>query len=199
MVSGESFKKARIEKDSMGEKKVPASAYYGIQTVRALENFPVSGTYAHPLFVRAYVLIKKAAAQVHEEFGLLEPDTARAIVSAADEVLEGKFSDQFVVDVFQAGAGTSFNMNVNEVLANRALEILGDKRGNYKKVSPNDHVNRSQSTNDTFPTAMHISSLLMMQNLLPVLDCLAGVFRTRAGNFPGSSSPDEHTFRMPFR
>ncbi len=172
-----------MEKDSLGNKQVPASAYYGIQTARALENFPVSGMRSHPLFVRAYVLIKKAAAQVHEGLGLLEPDVARAIVSAADEVLEGKLADQFVVDVFQAGAGTSFNMNVNEVLANRALEISGDVRGNYKKISPNDHVNRSQSTNDTFPTAMHISSLLMLQELLPVLDRLAKAFRDKSKEF----------------
>ncbi|MEK6777026.1 MAG: aspartate ammonia-lyase [bacterium] len=163
------MKKTRIEKDSMGEKAVPSSAYYGIQTARALENFPVSGMRAHPLFIRAYVLIKKAAALTHEHLSLLEPDIARAIVSAADEVLNGKLADQFVVDVFQAGAGTSFNMNVNEVLANRALEILGDARGNYKRVSPNDHVNRSQSTNDTFPTAMHVASLMMLRELLPVL------------------------------
>ena len=169
MDSGGSIKKTRVEEDSLGEKAVPSSAYYGIQTARALENFPVSGTRAHPLLVRAYVLIKKAAALTHEQLSLFEPAIAQAIVQAADEALNGKLADQFVVDVFQAGAGTSFNMNVNEVLTNRALEILGDTRGNYKRVSPNDHVNLSQSTNDTFPTAMHVASLLMLRELLPVL------------------------------
>jgi len=169
MDSGGSIKKTRVEEDSLGEKEVPSSAYYGIQTARALENFPVSGTRAHPLLVRAYVLIKKAAALTHEQLSLFEPAIAQAIVQAADEALNGKLADQFVVDVFQAGAGTSFNMNVNEVLTNRALEILGDTRGNYKRVSPNDHVNLSQSTNDTFPTAMHVASLLMLRELLPVL------------------------------
>lgn len=179
------MKKTRKETDSLGEKAVPASAYYGIQTARAVENFPVSGLKAHPLFVRAYVLIKKAAALTHESLSVLDASVARAISAAADEVLAGELADQFVVDVFQAGAGTSFNMNVNEVLANRSLEILGDARGNYERVSPNDHVNRSQSTNDTFPTAMHIASLLMLKDLLPILQRLAQAFAAKGKEFSG--------------
>jgi aspartate ammonia-lyase len=175
--------KTRVEKDSLGPLEVPAAAYYGIQTARAVENFPVSGMHAHPLFVRAYIMIKKAAALTHQELGLMDSPIAGAIVSAADEVLEGKFADQFVVDVFQAGAGTSFHMNVNEVLANRALEILGDSRGNYVRLSPNDHVNKSQSTNDTFPTAMHISALLQLRELLPVLEKLSDRLRKKGEEF----------------
>ncbi len=175
--------KMRVEQDSLGKKKVPREAYYGIQTARALENFPVTGLRAHPLFVRAYVLIKKAAARTHEKLGVLEAETVRAIVAAADEVLAGKLSDQFVVDVIQAGAGTSFNMNVNEVLANRALEILGEERGCYDRISPNDHVNRSQSTNDTFPTAMHLAALLLLGELMPVLAGLVTAFDKKGEDF----------------
>ncbi|NOY53007.1 MAG: aspartate ammonia-lyase [Deltaproteobacteria bacterium] len=177
--------KNREEKDSLGSRELPAEAYYGIQTSRALENFPVSGLKAHPFFVRAYVLIKKAAAGTHETLSLLDAETAHAVITAADEVLSGRFADQFVVDVFQAGAGTSFNMNVNEVLANRALEILGDRKGNYQRVSPNDHVNKSQSTNDTFPTAMHIASVMLLRELLPTLSGLARALREKGDEFAG--------------
>ncbi|MEM2146505.1 MAG: lyase family protein, partial [Candidatus Jordarchaeaceae archaeon] len=121
--------KKRRELDSLGEKEVPEEAYYGIQTQRALENFPVSGLKEHPDFIKAYVMIKKAAALTNIELGFLDPEIGKPIVQACDEVLEGNLMDQFVVDVFQAGAGTSFNMNVNEVLANRALEIIGRPRG----------------------------------------------------------------------
>jgi len=175
----------RKEKDSLGVRSVPEDAYYGVQTARALENFPVSGLRAHPLFVQAYVFIKKAAAGTHESLSLLDREIARAVISAADEVLSGQLSDQFVVDVFQAGAGTSFNMNVNEVLANRALEILGDEKGNYQRVSPNDHVNKSQSTNDTFPTAMHIAAVLLLRELLPVLSDLSRALREKSEEFSG--------------
>ncbi len=175
--------KMRVEQDSLGKKEVPRKAYYGIQTARALENFPVTGLRAHPFFVRAYVLIKKAAALTHEKLGVLEPELAQPIVAAADEVLAGKLSDQFVVDVIQAGAGTSFNMNVNEVLANRALEILGEERGRYDRISPNDHVNRSQSTNDTFPTAMHLAALIQLEELMPVLESLVAAFEQKAQEF----------------
>ncbi|MDX1763862.1 MAG: aspartate ammonia-lyase, partial [bacterium] len=177
--------KSRIEKDSLGAKKIPADAYYGIQTARAVENFPVSGIGAHPLLVRAYVLIKRAAALTHEELGVLDKAITQPIAAAADEVLAGELADQFVVDVFQAGAGTSFNMNVNEVLANRALEIMGKKRGDYRRISPNDHVNCSQSTNDTFPTAMHLSALLLLDELLPVLHGLAKTFSEKGVEFNG--------------
>jgi aspartate ammonia-lyase len=171
----------RIEVDSIGEKPVPKDAYYGIQTLRAVENFPVSGLRAPKVFVEAYVMVKKAAAVANIEVGWLDKKIGRAIIEACDEVLEGKFLDQFVVDVFQAGAGTSFNMNVNEVLANRALEILGKEKGNYRSVSPNDHVNMAQSSNDTFPTALHIATLIALKPLLAELDKLATAFE-KLGN-----------------
>ncbi|MEX2751357.1 MAG: aspartate ammonia-lyase, partial [Candidatus Freyarchaeota archaeon] len=173
----------RRELDSLGEKEVPFEAYYGIQTQRALENFPVSGLREHPLFVKAYVMVKKAAALTNMEVGYLDPKIGKAIVQACDEVLEGKLMDQFVVDVFQAGAGTSFNMNVNEVLANRALEIIGRPKGEYKTISPNDHVNMAQSTNDTFPTAMHVATLLAMQKLFRVLENLRDAFHKKGEEF----------------
>jgi aspartate ammonia-lyase len=166
----------RKEVDPLGEKLIPKGVYYGIQTLRATENFPVSGIKAPLPFIRAYVLIKKAAAIANSQLSCLEKKKARAIIKACDEVLADKLTDQFVVDVFQAGAGTSFNMNVNEVLANRALEILGKERGEYKIVNPNDHVNMGQSTNDTFPTALHVSVLMALQTLLSALDKLAEAF-----------------------
>jgi aspartate ammonia-lyase len=166
----------RKEIDPLGERAIPKNAYYGIQTLRATENFPVSGIKAPLPFIKAYVLIKKAVATANAQVGWLEPKTAKAIIQACDEVLAGKLLDQFVVDVFQAGAGTSFNMNVNEVLANRALEILGKTKGDYKNVNPNDHVNMGQSTNDTFPTALHVSVLMALQPLLSALDELAEAF-----------------------
>ena len=156
----------RIEKDSMGERNIPADAYYGIQTLRATENFPISGIKPLPTYVDACVLIKKATAIANGELGCIPTDISQAIVQAADEILQGKFRDQFVVDVYQAGAGTSHHMNVNEVLANRALEILGDKKGNYQRVSPNDHVNYGQSTNDVIPTAIRIGGLLALEHSL---------------------------------
>ena len=166
----------RKEIDPLGEKAIPKNSYFGIQTFRAMENFPVSGLKEHAQFIKAYVLVKKAAATANMQVGWLDGKTAKAIIQSCDEVLEGKLLDQFVVDVFQAGAGTSFNMNVNEVLANRALEILGRQKGDYKSVSPNDHVNMAQSTNDTFPTALHVSVLLALQPLLAALDDLADAF-----------------------
>src|SRR5829696_106479 len=150
----------RIERDPLGEYAVPADAYYGIQTARALENFPISGLRAPAELVTATVLVKKAAAQANVSLGRLDPKIGDAIVRAADEVLGGRLRDQFVVDVYQAGAGTSHNMNTNEVLANRAAEILGGTRGDYQLVHPNDHVNMSQSTNDVFPTATRLALLL---------------------------------------
>lgn len=161
--------KTRVEKDSLGEINIPLDAYYGVQTQRAVENFPVSGWKAHPVMVESYVYIKKAAAITNSEIGLLDKKIAAAIVKAADEVLGGKHRDHFVVDVYQAGAGTSHNMNTNEVLANRGIEILGGKRGDYSVINPNDHVNMAQSTNDTFPTAMRLASLIMVKRLLPVI------------------------------
>jgi aspartate ammonia-lyase len=166
----------RKEVDPLGEKEIPKNAYYGIQTLRAMENFPVSGIKAPPVFIRAYALVKKAAAVANAEVGLLDESIEKAIVQACNEILSGKLQDQFMVDVFQAGAGTSFNMNVNEVIANRALEILGKPKGDYKSVGPNDHVNMAQSTNDTFPTALHVAVLMALQPLINELDNLAEAF-----------------------
>src|SRR6266581_3141671 len=150
----------RTERDPLGELPVPEDAYYGVQTARAVENFPISGLHAPADLVTATILIKKAAAEANAALGRLDPVIARAIVAAADEVLAGKLRDQFVVDIYQAGAGTSHNMNANEVLANRAAEILGEPRGTYKRVHPNDHVNMGQSTNDVYPTATRLALLL---------------------------------------
>jgi len=173
----------RTEKDPLGEKAVPASALYGIQTLRALENFPISGLRPLPAFVDAVIWIKRAAALTHTETGRLEPKLADAIVKAADEVLAGQHRDQFVVDVYQAGAGTSHNMNCNEVLANRANEILGRKRGEYTPVHPNDHVNMAQSTNDVIPTAMRLATLATLPALLDALDTLARDFHAKGREF----------------
>jgi aspartate ammonia-lyase len=167
----------RKEVDPLGERHVPKEAYFGIQTLRATENFPVSGLKAPIAFINAYAFVKKAAATANMQLGCLDEKKAKAIVAACDEVLSGKLIDQFVVDVFQAGAGTSFNMNVNEVLANRALEILGKEKGDYKNLNPNDHVNMGQSTNDTFPTALHLSVLIALQPLLAALNELSNAFR----------------------
>ena len=175
--------KNRIERDSLGERELPTDAYYGIQTLRAMENFPVSGMYERPVFIHAYVILKKAAAIANMELGTLDPVLGEAIVNAADEALKGAFDDQFRVDVFQAGAGTSCNMNVNEVLANRALELLGEPRGTYEILSPNDHVNRGQSTNDTFPTATHIAIIWEADRLIAALVTLAGVFERKGEKF----------------
>jgi aspartate ammonia-lyase len=173
----------RIERDPLGEKAVPASALYGIQTLRAAENFPISGLRPLPAFVDAVVWIKRSAAQTHKETGRLEPELADAIVRAADEALTGKHRDQFIVDVYQAGAGTSHNMNVNEVLANRANEILGGKRGAYSPVHPNDHVNMAQSTNDVIPTAMRLATLATLPQVLLALEQLAHSLLTKGVAF----------------
>ena len=150
----------REEKDTMGTVRVPDSVYYGAQTQRAVDNFPISSLRLQPSFIRAQAIIKAAAAEANGEAGVLDPAIGRAIVRAAGEVRRGAFDDQFVVDVFQAGAGTSQNMNMNEVIANRAEELLGGKKGAYKLVHPNDHVNMSQSTNDTVHAAIHIAAVM---------------------------------------
>src|SRR5260221_1206273 len=150
----------RSETDPLGALDVPEGAYYGVQTARAVENFPISGLRAPDDLIVATILIKKAAADTNAALGRLEPAIADAIRSAADEILVGALRDQFVVDVYQAGAGTSHNMNANEVLANRAGEILGEPKGTYRRVHPNDHVNMGQSTNDVFPTATRLALLL---------------------------------------
>ncbi len=174
---------SRVERDSLGQLELPDDAYYGIQTQRAVANFPVSGLSADPLLVRAYLRVKRAAAVANRNLGVLEEDRANAIIRAADEALDGAMLDQFVVDVFQAGAGTSFNMNVNEVLANRALELLGHARGDYDTISPNDHVNLGQSTNDTFPTASHLAALEASTQLIGVVNSLSETIEARADAF----------------
>lgn len=173
----------RIEGDPLGELPVPADALYGVQTERARQNFPISGLAPQPVFVDAVVWIKKAAALTHRETGRLDPKLADAIVRAADEVLGGQHRDQFVVDPYQAGAGTSHNMNANEVLANRANELLGGKRGSYTPVHPNDHVNMAQSTNDVIPTAIRLGALALVQGLLPVLDRLSQALTAKGAAF----------------
>jgi aspartate ammonia-lyase len=173
----------RTERDPLGERQVPADAYYGIQTLRALENFPISGLKAAPDFVTATVLVKKAAAEANGALGRLKPEVAAAIVRAADEVLAGSLRDQFVVDVYQAGAGTSHNMNANEVLANRASEILGGRRGEYTTVHPNDHVNMGQSTNDVFPTTTRLALLMGTPRLVAAARTLAQSLERKAVEF----------------
>jgi len=163
----------RIEKDPIGELQVPSEALYGVQTQRAIHNFPISGIRPHSAFIWGTVLIKRAAAVTHKETGRLASETADAIISAADEILSGKHQDQFVVDIFQAGAGTSHNMNANELLANLANESLGGTRGKYTPVHPNDHVNMAQSTNDVIPTAIALGALRLLPTLYDGLDKLA--------------------------
>jgi aspartate ammonia-lyase len=173
----------RIEKDSLGDVQVPADAYWGSQAERSRNLFQISGLTEHPKMIDAYVLLKKAAAKANTDLGLLSAEQGNAIMQAADEVLGGKLRDQFPVDVFHMGAGTSFNMNVNEVLANRAEEILGGVKGSYSKVNANDHVNYGQSTNDTFPTAMRVMARLMLADLLPAVDKLADAFEAKGKEF----------------
>lgn len=173
----------RIEKDSLGELKVPADAYYGVQTARAVDNYPISGIRPHAVFIRAYVSIKRSAAVVHRDLGLLSTERADAIIRASDELLSGKLIDQIVVDVYQAGAGTSTNMNMNEVIANRAIEFMNGSRGDYSKVNPNDHVNMAQSTNDTYPAAMRIGLSLKHPDLLRELNAMIAVFEDKAREF----------------
>ncbi|MBI4264440.1 MAG: aspartate ammonia-lyase [Acidobacteria bacterium] len=173
----------RTERDPLGEHAVPAEAYYGIQTARALENFPISGLRAQPELVTATVLIKKAAAQANVALDRLDGRLGDAIVRAADEVLAGALREEFVVDVYQAGAGTSHNMNTNEVLANRAAELLGGAKGEYHLVHPNDHVNMGQSTNDVFPTATRLALLLVHRPLVESARALASSFETKARAF----------------
>ncbi|MBP1767176.1 MAG: aspartate ammonia-lyase [Candidatus Aminicenantes bacterium] len=174
----------RREKDFLGMVRVPAGAYFGIQTVRASRNFPISGLRAHPEMVRATALIKKAAALVNARLGRLDRRRSAAIVRACDEIIAGKLADQFIVDIFQMGAGTSFHMNVNEVIANRAEEKLGGKRGEYRLVHPNDHVNLGQSTNDVYPTAMRLAAaILLRDHLLPKLGTLEAAFLEKAREF----------------
>jgi len=173
----------RSEKDSLGTKEIPAHVYYGIQTARAVENYPISGMRAHPTLIRAIGMVKEAAAEANRELGLVDEQVANAIIQSAQEVQQGKWNNEFVVDVFQAGAGVSFHMNSNEVIANRAVQILGGKLGDYSKVHPNDHVNYGQSTNDVFPTSMRLATLLELEKLYPVLDSLIRALQEKGKEF----------------
>src|SRR5512133_1614859 len=177
--------RTRLEKDTMGEVRVPASALWGAQTARAVENFPISGLRAHPAFVDATVRVKLAAARVNARLGLLPRRKARAIEQAAREVLAGRHREHFVVDVYQAGAGTSHNMNVNEVLANRATELLGGRRGGERRVDPNDDVNMAQSTNDVVPTAIRLAALELAPEVADALGELAATFDGKARRWDG--------------
>ncbi|WHY02897.1 aspartate ammonia-lyase [Neobacillus sp. DY30] len=178
-----STNKTRIEKDFLGQKEIPFDAYYGIQTIRAVENFPITGYRIHESLIRALAMVKKAAAIANMNTTRLYKDLANVIVQAADEIIAGKWDDQFIVDPIQGGAGTSMNMNMNEVIANRGLELLGQEKGNYFHLSPNTHVNMSQSTNDVFPTAIHISTLTLLENLLVTMDDMQKVFKQKAVQF----------------
>ncbi len=175
----------RVEKDSLGALNIPSDAYYGVQTFRALENFPISGLKPKLSYVDATVHIKRAAAIVNRDLGLLDRRKADAIIQAADEVLGGKMREWFLVDVYQAGAGTSHNMNANEVLANRAIEILGGRKGDYSVVSPNDDVNMSQSSNDVCPTAVRIAGFMEVRKLLPAMRVLEEAFLRKGKEFDG--------------
>jgi len=175
----------RIDKDSLGEVKVPSSAYYGPFTARAMNQYKVTGQKAHIKLIRAYVMIKRSAALANMELNALDNNNAKAIVKACDEILEGKLLEEFMIETINSGAGTAFNMNTNEVIANRALEILGKTKGRYEIISPNDHVNMAQSSNDTFPTAMHVAILLNMMETIASLDKLIGSLQRKAEEFAG--------------
>ncbi len=173
----------RIEKDLLGEKQVPIDAYYGIQTMRAVENFPITGYPPHSELIRAFAAVKKAAALANSSIGVLKKDIADVIVKASDEILNGRWHEQFIVDSIQGGAGTSFNMNANEVIANRAIELLGGEKGNYLILSPNTHVNMAQSTNDAFPTAIHIAVLRLSEGLKDSLTFLVEALEIKEKEF----------------
>lgn len=173
----------RIDKDSLGEFKVPDTAYYGPFTARAIEQYKVTGNKSHINLIKAYVMIKKSAALTNFELQVLDERIATAIIQACDEILSGQFLDQFVVDAINSGAGTAFNMNTNEIIANRALEVLGKSKGDYKTVSPNDHVNMSQSSNDTFPTAMHIAILININLIIKSLDVMIASLKMKSIDF----------------
>ena len=175
----------RVEKDFLGSKEVPIDAYYGIQTLRAVENFPITGYRIHEELIRAMATVKKAAAVANMEIRQLNPRIGNAVVQAAQEIIDGKWHDQFIVDPIQGGAGTSINMNANEVIANRAIELLGGTKGDYFAVSPNTHVNMAQSTNDAFPTAIHIAALSQIEKLLVTMEQLLEAFRNKAVQFDG--------------
>ena len=175
--------KNRIEHDSVGDKEVPADAYYGVQSLRAAENFPITGLDLHPEIVNSIVYIKKAAAITNNETGRLSKEKADAIIEACDEILDGKYLENFIVDPIQGGAGTSLNMNANEVIANRAIEILGGNKGDYSVIHPNDDVNMGQSTNDVVPTAGKMATIRLLMNLRVQMQCLQVALSKKAKEF----------------
>ena len=176
-------KDVRIEKDFLGTKEVPNEAYYGIQTLRAVENFPITGYRVHEELIKALAIVKKAAALANMDVKRLYEGLGNVIIKAADEIIEGKRNDEFIVDPIQGGAGTSMNMNINEMIANRALELLGHEKGSYVHLSPNSHVNMSQSTNDVFPTAIHIATLNLLEKLVRTMSNMQSVFQEKAQQF----------------
>src|SRR3954468_7375877 len=182
--SAEKAGPTRVESDSMGEIAVPSNVYWGAQTQRSLHHFDIGHDTMPPELIRAFAILKKAAALVNQDLGKLPADKAKLIVQAADEVIAGKLSDQFPLRVWQTGSGTQTNMNVNEVISNRAIEIAGGTMGSKKPIHPNDDVNMSQSSNDTFPTAMHIAAAEQtVHHLLPALDTLRSTFESKSHAF----------------
>lgn len=173
----------RIEKDFLGSKEVSSNAYYGIQTLRAVENFPITGYRIHGDLIKAMAMVKKAAALANMDVGRLFNGLGDMIVKVADEIIDGKWHDHFIVDPIQGGAGTSINMNTNEVIANRGLEIMGKSKGDYYHLSPNSHVNMAQSTNDAFPTAIHIATLTLLETLLKTMSDMHEAFAKKAKEF----------------
>ena len=175
----------RSEQDFLGEKQISNTAYWGVQTARAIENFPISGYRLDEALILAMAMVKKAAALANTETGRMKPDIGGAIAKACEEILSGQWREQFVVDPIQGGAGTSINMNANEVIANRALELLGKPKGSYETISPNDDVNMAQSTNDAFPTAIHLAALFRLKELQAALEALCKAFGDKAKAFDG--------------
>jgi aspartate ammonia-lyase len=174
---------SRIERDFLGDKEVPVDAYYGVQTLRAVENFPITGYQIHDELIRSLAIVKKAAALANIDAGRLDARLGRAIADAADEIIQGKWHQEFIVDPIQGGAGTSINMNTNEVIANRAIEMLGGQKGDYSFISPNSHVNMAQSTNDSFPTAIHIAVISLIDKLVMTMETLHTAFGKKAIEF----------------
>src|SRR5215468_7702480 len=177
--------KTRIEHDLLGDLAVPADAYYGVQTARALENFKISGVELrlYPDLIKALAMVKLAAARANADTGGLSKEILKGIEGACQEIIDGKLHDQFLLDVFQGGAGTSTNMNANEVIANRALELMGHKKGEYRHCDPHDHVNASQSTNDAYPTALHVGMALGNVRLIAAINELIAAFRAKGREF----------------
>lgn len=175
--------KFRLDQDSLGKVKVPADAYYGAFTGRAIKQYHVTGSNGHENLIKAFVMIKRSAAVANIKTGVMDAKRGNAITAACDKILSGKYTDQFVVDMINSGAGTAFNMNANEVIANVALDVLHKKRGQYEFVHPNDHVNMSQSSNDTYPTAMHVATLMNLRETIPAIDVLVEALARKAEEF----------------